>query len=496
MVALYELMDILPDSFVPNFTERQNELFVFLKDHKKQLSEREAAAQFLKSFSRKQYFNKLKNGLKQAIIEHIMLNPSLWRSASYKAIYEDCYTSFAAYKILLMNGKRRAAMEMAKTLLKKLQKIELHSLIYTVAMDLSFYYASVNGSPSLVEKYTGIMQSQMEILQAESIVRACHNKMCLTQTKRESYNDQSIETLKDIAEQVRPFLKLNSYYLNRFIYNIIIYSYLTVFDYRKVIELSDEALSRFPTDHPNYNAIKFGYFQTKIPALVALGQLEEAKVIAKASCQMMSPGGFNWHLAFIRRCIVCLHAGEYQEAYELYKVQAKHKCPFPTLHEYWSIIWGYLYFLIKIKRIQAYTKERFQLAKFINEVPIYSKDKAGNNINILVIQILIRMQREQYGQIIDKVDALSTYASSYTKNPETTRANLFIKMILRMESASFHRKGTERKTQELLEEMKNTPLKLKQNLAVEIIPFETLWQEMLNLLENKFRAKTIKRTKI
>ena len=208
---------------------------------------------------------------------------------------------------------------------------------------------------------------------------------------------------------------------------------------------------------------------------------------------MMPEGNFNWHLALIRRIIICLHSGDYQEAYELYKAHNNQACHYPTLREYWDIIWGYLYFLIKIEKIREYTKERFHLGKFLNDVPMYSKDKSGHNINLFIIQIIIRLQREQYGQIIDRIEALRTYVRTHTKNPETVRANIFLNMIIQMEAASFHQAATERKTQKLFAQLQKVPIRLGQNLAVEIIPYEILWEEMLNFLENKFRALKVRK---
>lgn len=63
-----------------------------------------------------------------------------------------------------------------------------------------------------------------------------------------------------------------------------------------------------------------------------------------------------------------------------------------------------------------------------------------------------------------------------------------------MESARFHRKGTELKTKKLLEQLKNTSLRMGQNLAIEIIPFEVLWSEILDIIDNRFRAKRPKTT--
>jgi len=127
-------------------------------------------------------------------------------------------------------------------------------------------------------------------------------------------------------------------------------------------------------------------------------------------------------------------------------------------------------------------------------MPIYEKDKAGHNINILIIQILIQIKRGQYIKIIDRIDSLKAYSRTYTRREETKRTNLFIKMILQMESARFHKKGTENKTKALREKLAQTPLRVGQNLAVEIIPYEVLWEEILLILDNKFRATTRKKT--
>ncbi len=492
MIALYELIDMLPDDLNPSFSERLNELFCFLRDEDKKLSESEAAEAFLYSNEKGKYFNKLKNELKREIVQYVIHNPLVWVNKEYKAKNEACYKNFTAYKILLLSGRRKAAIEMAKSLLPKLIDFELHGLINIVATDLRFHYSSSHISKSLAIKYDELCNQQIEIIKAESIVRKHHSKIAILCNSRASYSESNLETFKKASAAVLPFLKLKSSYLQRYIYTIIQVKYSAEYDYHNLIKICNDAIASIPKEYPNIIALKFGYNQNKIPALISTGQLEEAKEVSKQLCKLMPEGHFNWHLALIRRVTVCLHIGDYQEAYDLYKTQLKHKCQFKTIVEYWNIIWGYLYFLIKADKIKAYTEERFHLGKFVNDMPIYSKDKSGHNINIFIIQIIIRLQREQYGQIIDRIDALRTYVKTYTKNPETTRANIFLQMIIRMEHASFHRAATERKTKKLLERLRSTNLKLGQNLALEVIPYEKLWEYTLEMLENKFRGLTTK----
>ena len=485
MVTLYELIEVLPDSYEPTFSTRVNELFFFLRNQSRKLSDQQAAENFLGGTLARKYFSKIKNELKRELVKFIIANPYVWGGFAHRRQHESCFKKFSAYKILLINEKRKAAIEIAKNLLPQLKKFELHGLIYLLAIDLRFHHSAMEGSSIEMKKYDRLVQKELEFLKVEAMVRSYHSKIALIQNTRSSYTPLMIEELKEARENVLPFLKLGSHYLNRFIYNIVICTYRAELDYSSIIKYCDEALKSLPKNHPKNTALRFNYLEMKLPSLIAKGDLGQAKDLARETCKMMSVGKFNWHLAFIRRILVCFYTSEYQEAYDLYKEQEKYDCLFPILAEYRVIIWGYLYFLIKVEKIKEYNEERFHLGKFLNEVPIYSKDKAGNNINILIIQVLTRMQREQYGQIIDRIEALETYARTYTRNPETKRANLFIKMILQMNKASFHPVATERKTRATLEKLKNTPLGMGQNLAIEMVPYEVLWDEVLGMLKRK-----------
>ena len=485
MLALYELMDLLPKTFEPKLRPKLKELFLFLR-RSGRMEEQVAAQQFLNG--NKSHFNKLKNELKNALCTDIITNPSTWADNEQKLLYDYCYKAFAAYKILLGSSSREAAMERAGALLPKLSTLEIHGLIFIVALDLHFHYSSMKIVPKLAKKYAMIIEEQADFIRVEAIVRICYGKAGMLCNNRSSFPPSVVRELQEMETKCRPYLSLGSTSLNRIIYDIIAVRYIVAYDYENIVKHCDEALDSFAAEHPNYNALCFDFFAKKIPALVCMGELEKAKRIAREAGKMMPVGAINWQVVLIRRIVICLHMADYQEAYDLFKAHSKYTCTYQILVEYWKIIEGFLYFLILAGRIQQYSEERFMLGKFLNEVPIYSRDKAGNNINILLIQILLQMHRGEYGKIIDRVESLREYARNYTRNPETKRANLFINMILKMEAASFHRAGTERRTKGLLKKLHATPLSLAQNLSIEIIPYPVLWTEILEMLENKFRA--------
>lgn len=493
MFLVYKLIDLLPPTFEPQFAPRLSRLYWFLKENPA-LGEGQACIKHLGSIAQKSYFNKMKNQLQSQLGHCLLASPT--SPDDNRTAYQDCYKDFSTYKMLLMQGMRTAAIEIAQRLIPRLKKMEIHSLWHLVAQDLLFHYSNIDPDVPLMKKYRKMADKQLAIVQAESMIRNHLSRVGYLCNTRDSFTPAMVTEIKAAAAQVEPLLRLDSNHLNRLIYNIIVARYAVLYDNENIIKYCEEALASFPESYPNSRSSRFLFMHNKTLALAALGKLEEAKELAKETSQITLVGSFNWHLAFIKRIIICFHTGAYQEAYELYKAHKQQKKPHKAANEYWKIIQGYLHFLINAEKIEPYHKERFSLAKFLNDMPVHSRDKAGQNISILIIQILIQMQRDQFGQVIDRIDSLREYARTYTRNPETKRANLFINMIIKMESAHFHRSRTESKTQKLLEKLDATPIKFGQNLAIEAIPYSVLWQEILTMLKDRPRATTIRKTSV
>ena len=189
MVALYELMEVLPDSFEPTFTNRVNELFCFLRNQKGKLSNIQAVESFLGGTLNNKYFSKIKNELKRQLVKYIIANPDVWMEVTRRGTYESCHKKFTAYKILLMNGKREAAIEIAKNLLPNLRKLELYGLTYQVATDLRFHHSTMDVSSNEVRKYDRLAQKQLGYLKAEAIVRSYYSGIALIHSTKASFTE-------------------------------------------------------------------------------------------------------------------------------------------------------------------------------------------------------------------------------------------------------------------------------------------------------------------
>jgi len=160
-------------------------------------------------------------------------------------------------------------------------------------------------------------------------------------------------------------------------------------------------------------------------------------------------------------------------------------------YENWKIREAYVYFLIEARKINLSQKERenyssFKLAKFINDVPIFSRDKRGKNISILVVQMLFFIVRGQNDNAIERIDSLKQYTYRYLRNDDTFRSNCFIKMLVNIPEANFYRARVKARSKSLELKLLHSEFSLQGiNKDIEIIPFNFLWNIIMNVLEDK-----------
>jgi len=112
----------------------------------------------------------------------------------------------------------------------------------------------------------------------------------------------------------------------------------------------------------------------------------------------------------------------------------------------------------------------------LNSVPLFSKDKRGLNIPILIIQILFMIVKKDYDQSIDRIEAIKKYCTRYLVKDKNFRSNCFINMLLQIPMAGFRRSEVKRKAKKYLDQLESTPLEFSNQASeIEIIPYEDLW---------------------
>jgi len=234
----------------------------------------------------------------------------------------------------------------------------------------------------------------------------------------------------------------------------------------------------------------------KIICLIQLKEYQQGKKVVNELFTYLDEETFNWFKGQEMRMYLLFHTKNYQEAYTIFSEVYSHKKFNKALsaanQETWEIFKAYLHFLIELDHIQAIEGDtnfkKFRINRFINTVPTYSKDKRGANIAILVIQIIFSIHQKKYDLMIDRIDAINKYGSRHLRKGENFRSNCFIKMLLEIPKASFHKVGAQRKAAPYVKKLSKASLEIaNQTHSIEILPYEDLWPLVIGMLEEKRR---------
>lgn len=459
-------------------------------------SDDEAALFFYGSDKQHSSYQKLKASLKNRLIDMMFFIDV--KQPSYtdrQKAYYGCYKDWAAVKVLLGKNARISAIGLSHKILKYARQYEFTELAMDVARTLRLHYGAREGDIKKYDIYNELYkeyaltwqkENQVEERYTELVARYVNNRAL-----KEEIHKKALLFYQEIEEIMHQF---DSYRLQLCGNLIRLMIHTSISDHTSTIEICSEAIELFEAkDYTASVPLQIFYYQ-QLVCHTQLQQYEEGREVAEKCLNLLEEGSFNWFKYQELYYILSMHTGKYEQAYHIFFKVIKHKrfqfLPHNVI-ELWKIYEAYIHYMYSTGKLNLPGIEKqfnnFRLGKFLNTTPIYSKDKRGMNIPILIIQILFMIQKRKYDQAIDRIEAIDKYCSRYLRKDGTFRSNCFIKMLLQIPISGFHKAGVIRRSKEYLKRLKNMPLEVAgQAHEIEIIPYELLWELALESMENKF----------
>ena len=230
----------------------------------------------------------------------------------------------------------------------------------------------------------------------------------------------------------------------------------------------------------------FTFVFKKLRCYLNLREFEMGHQYAKECLSLQPKGTANWFFILETQVLLSLHQGDFNAAFLYYLLAIKH-CRFQLIAksslEHWKIIEAYFSLLSKMKLLNSVRQGKsinsFRLSKFLNEVPILSKDKKGGNISILIVQALHLLEMGKMNEFEDRIYSLRTYSYRYLNEKHLERHHIFIKMLMILPKYNYRKKEISlhaKKNFQFLEtEVDQSPFLL------ELIPYQILWPIVLSI---------------
>lgn len=432
-------------------------------------------------------YRKLKSDLKERLVDSILslkFNNSKYNS--YQRAYYRSHREWAAAKILLGQNANDAAADLATKLLRQARQFDFSGLAMDICSVLRLYYGARMGDMNRFEEFNALFTEFQEIYQAENKAEEFYIILSSGFVNNKSSKEDIRDKACDFHNQLLPALKkFNSHRLHFYGALIELACYTSVNDYVGALKVCERYIRFFlQKDYEAHVPLQILYYQ-ELLCHVQLKHFQAGRTAAENCCKLLAEGSYNWFKYQESILLLAMHTNEFQAAYEIYSEVLKNKrfnlLP-DNVKEIWKIFAAYLAYLIRFGKIVPSANDslkNFKLSRFQNETPVFSKDKKGMNIAILVAQLLHLLSEGKKALFIDKVESLEQYTYKYLRNDHTLRSHYFIKILLQIPLSGFDRTTFLSKTRVYLEKMSAVPSEASnQTNEIEIIPFEELYQTL------------------
>lgn len=410
-----------------------------------------------------------------------------------RVAYYNSYKNLAAFKILIGRGARKAAIPLGERTLRQAKKFGITQVVAELAADLRNHFAVNEGNLKKFEYYHLIAEDYRELREAELKTEFYYAFLMVRVTGKRSSDPILAQKAKQFANEIDEIKQGLSQLSFRFLH---LYFMIKALHFEidnqldSLIEVCREALTDFTDEKRKVpNASKFTFAFKLLQAYTQTNQPVKAEKAAEDCLQLVPEGSANWFHVQYAKVLLYFHWDKFDLAHAGYLEAAQHRNfdqQYQMALERWRIIEAYIQYLLLEGKIQldhslGPTKS-FRVQRFVNDMIAFSKDKSGYNVDLIVLQILLRLQKEEYDEIVENMDTWQKYATRYLNRRQSKRSKYFLKMLLCLPKARFHLERVQKKAKKYFKKLKAIP----QNAAdPEIIPYETLWRFVLDSLDNR-----------
>ena len=202
---------------------------------------------------------------------------------------------------------------------------------------------------------------------------------------------------------------------------------------------------------------------------------------AQAGIQYFASTSSNWFLFQEYHLLLALHGKKYHYAQQLLLAVAQNPAIAklrPAALEHWDLYRGYVDFVAPPRAAMVPQSP----ARWALLLPEHSRDKSGQNVAILIIQLLHYLSQQNFDEALVRLERLRKYQQRHLLGDQAKRSRLFLRLLRGLADTGFDPAKARKRGQTTLATLTSTPLPGNAFAEVEIIPYEHLWELVLQQL--------------
>ncbi|MET4074984.1 hypothetical protein [Hymenobacter sp. UYCo722] len=384
---------------------------------------------------------------------------------------------------LYTEGDYVLSQRLLRRCLTEAQAGEFTAYAVQSARQLCTIYAHLN-KPAAYQQMDRLLQQQLAVQQLEDEAERLYTSSSLalagTVKARRTLLPQIPEILKQLEVLHR---RANSYNTFSFQYRLRIAHEELLGNFTELMRLTGAAARQM--SQGKLNARRFDLRYNTFMSIVAYlrgRQPEKGLRLAQTGIQHFACTSSNWFLFQEYHLLLALHGKKYSYAQQLLLLVAQNPAGAklrPAALEHWDLYRGYVDFVA----LPTAPGAPPSAARWALLLPEHSRDKSGQNVAILVLQLLHHLRQQNFDEALVRLERLRKYQQRHLLGDQAKRSRLFLRLLRGLADTGFDPAKARKRGQPTLEMLTSTPLPGNAFAEVEIIPYEHLWELVLLQLQ-------------
>jgi hypothetical protein len=404
-----------------------------------------------------------------------------------KALY-NCYRDFVAATILIGREAPRAGVDILEQVLEQTVKYEFTQLTADVTRTLRGQYARTLVSQDEHEKMAILHRQYEEKRRLEMLALDYFENLINYYIVRRSPNEAVHATASAYFDELLSLAEeTNTSQFYYYTYQIGIIKYLSVNDCTKALEVCDTGIEILKNRKNTNRAALANVVLQKIACLTQLrGSAVDCEETVQFCLSLVEEGDLNWFRTHELHLHYCLFARRYEDALDIFVKTSQHEKFLSlggTVRDNWQLFGGYLHLLAALGKLDTIKVTEvvgtFKYSRLTNEIEVVAKDKQGMNIPLLLLPVIYALVKGNFEETDISPEGLEKYRKRYLDTEMNRRSSAFLDLLLAFSKKEYNSASAERKIKkELAVLAAEQPNVVGQTFAVEIIPYEDLWEMM------------------
>lgn len=404
----------------------------------------------------------------------------------------NCYRDYAAaYLLMPRNDAKKAGLWLLEQVLEQSIRYEFIELTADITRLLRMQYARTMGDSEMHEHYANLNKKYEKLHRWEMMASDYYEDVVRYYLVQRSPNVEVYELASKYYDELLPLadqVNISTFYY--YTYQIGVIKCFAANDCKEALVITDRALEILKN---RKNTAKGALFMTAVQKISCLTQLrifdEQGEDTVRFCLGNVDEGVFNWFKLMEAYFHYCLHACRYKDAFQIFVQSTQHpryELLTGNTRDDWRLYGGYLHLLALLGRLDKSKVEAaagpLKFSKFNTDFLILDKDKEGMNIPKMLLPVVYSLAEGTFWNADISTDGLDKYRQRYLENDLNRRSAIFMRLLIALAKKEFNPKLADRKIQQELSEMKALPPELsRQSFAVEVIPYEDLWEMLTKI---------------